>query len=114
MFPDSCNDITINGQHVETLRVFVMGYSRESARDMTINCPIGTNTTCLINSNSYGGFWSFRVNADDTDKVIMIGNEQYSFIFSDIYVNNAKSVYINCLESACRSMRVYMNSVCIV
>ena len=113
MFPDSCKGVTINGHSVQTLRVIVMDYSRESARDMTINCPHGTNTLCLIKSDSYGSFWSFRVNADDTDTLIMIGNQRYSFIYADIYATNARKVYIYCLEGGCRSMHLNMNSVCI-
>ena len=110
----SCNDVTINGQNVETLKVFLMGYSDESAHDMTINCPVGINTTCLIKSDSDSGFWYATVNADDTDTLIMIGNAQRSFEVSDIRVNNARNVYIDCSKRGCSRTDLYIGSVCII
>ena len=114
IFPDSCKGVTINGHSVQKLRVFVMDYSKQSARDMTVNCPHGNNTICLIQSDSQNSFWNSRINADDTDTLIMIGNKKYSFLNSNIYAVNARTVYIDCLEGGCKSMHLNMNSVCIL
>ena len=107
----SCYRVTINGQNVKQLRV--TEYASDEGQFMTINCPFGANTSCIIQSHSRGAFDGLELNADNTDTVVMLGKTEYDFVYTDIHVNNSKIIYIDCARiGGCNGMELYINTVC--